>query len=180
MSDILLQVMLSRKRDQSGVLLVRDRTGRVLARFEALGRGSRGAGNTQMLVNGNTPTGTYRASRVIPTASANLNSYGPNGAIVLDPVSGNARAAEKIAGREGLLIHGGSLGGTTYWRGKNELRATHGCIRLRNEDMKRLMNLMFDESLSALQCTPIEVLVTVSDYPVTFDRPSGRMTARVP
>src|SRR5262245_24020293 len=110
MPEIRLQLMLSSDRNQSGLLIAQDAgNGRVLGYFEALARGSQGAGDTQMEVNGNTPTGTYRVTAMADTATWNQNSYGPNGALRLAPVSGNARAAEQLAGRTGLLIHGGSL-----------------------------------------------------------------------
>ena len=142
MADVHLRVMLSSDRGESGQLIVEDAgTGRVLGSFEALGRGSQGPGDTQMQVNGNTPTGSYVVTSVQHTATWNQNSYGPHGALRLSPVSGNAHAAEHVAGRQGLLIHGGAVGGTTYWRGANELRATHGCVRLRNQDMRRLVDV---------------------------------------
>lgn len=174
MSDIHLQLMLSRDRNQSGLLIAQDRvTGRVLGSFEALGRGSAGAGDTQMQVNGNTPSGTYVITSVQHTASWNQNSYGPHGALRLSPVSGNARAAEQIAGRQGLLIHGGSVGDTTYWRGENELRATHGCVRLRNQDMRRLVDILGEATHDsrAQQSRTIQVSLTITDYEMSFRRP---------
>lgn len=174
MPDIHIQLMLSSNRNQSGVLIVKDAgNGRVLGYFEALARGSQGPGDTQMQVNGNTPTGSYRVTALAATSSWNQDSYGPNGALRLSPVSGNAQAAEQLAGREGLLIHGGSLGATGYWRGANELRATHGCVRLRNEDMHRLTQVLYDAANDpvAPQSRAVEVTLTVADYEMSFMRP---------
>lgn len=173
MPNVHLRVLLSAKREQSGILVVQDRSGKTVAQFEALGRGNQGGGDTQMLIDGNTPTGTYRASSVSSTESWNQISYGPNGAITLEPLSGNAIAAEQNAGRKGLLIHGGSSGNSTYWRGAGELRATHGCIRLRNQDMKKLTNLLFEASFSEKDCQPVDVLVTVTDHLMSFMRPGN-------
>ena len=174
MPDIHMQLMLSSDRNQSGVLIVQDASnGRVLGYFEALARGSQGSGDTQMQVNGNTPTGSYRVTALADTSSWNQNSYGPNGALRLSPVSGNAQAAEQLAGRQGLLIHGGSIGAAGYWRGANELRATHGCVRLRNEDMQRLTQVLYDAASDPLaqQSRAVEVTLTVADYEMSFMRP---------
>ncbi len=174
MPDIDLQLLLSRNRNYSGLLLVKERSsGKVLGQFEALGRGSQGAGDTQMVVNGNTPTGSYRVSRLEDSAQWNQSSYGPNGVLRLEPVSGNALAAEQMAGREGLLIHGGSLGGAGYWRGTDELRATHGCVRVSNESMRTLNQLLFESTQDngKMQCTPVDVRLNVSDHDMSFKRP---------
>ena len=174
MSRIDLEVHLSSNRNLSGVLIAKDHlTGRILGQFQALGRGSQGLGDTQMQVNGNTPTGTYRVLRVESTQGWAQTSYGPNGALRLDPVSGNALSAEQLAGRRGLLIHGGTLGGSTYWRGANELRATHGCIRLSNANMAQLVGILFDATLDSRkqQSTAIEVNLAVRDHHMSFARP---------
>lgn len=174
MPDIHLQLLLSSNRDQSGLLIAHDASnGRVLGYFEALGRGSQGPGDTQMQVNGNTPTGAYRVTAIADTSAWDQNSYGPNGALRLSPVSGNARAAEQLAGREGLLIHGGSRANEGYWRGANELRATHGCVRLSNEDMQRLGQVLYEAGNDALaqQSRAIEVTLTIADYEMSLIRP---------
>lgn len=172
MPQIFLELMLPKKRDQSGVLIVKS-AGAVLAKFEALGRGSQGAGDTQMQVNGNTPTGRYAVTQIVPTGGWNQSSYGPNGALRLAPVSGNALAAEVFAGREGLLIHGGAPGKNSYWRGEGELRATHGCVRLSDSDVKRLAELLSSAGMVSTrqQCVPVEVSLTVTDYSMSFARP---------
>src|SRR5258708_38953578 len=174
MSDVDLTVMLSSKRNQSGLLIVKERgSGKTLGTFEALGRGSQGSGDTQMTVDGNTPTGEYEVEKMEATAGWNQSSYGPNGALRLRPVSGNALAAEQIAGRQGLLVHGGRPGANGYWRGGGELRATHGCLRLRDEDVNRLVSLLFVASNDAQsnRCQTINVRLTVTDHQASFVRP---------
>lgn len=172
MPDIHIKVQLSEARSQSGIMTILGRNG-VLAQFEVLGRGSVGGGDTQMSVKGNTPTGRYEVSEIADTTNWNQNSYGPNGALRLKPISGNALAAEQQAGRTGLLIHGGALGGTNYWRGAGELRATFGCLRLSNRDVDRLRNLIWAEGQNDRQmvCEPVDVDVTVTDHPMSFRRP---------
>ncbi len=175
MSDIHIMVMLSRERNQSGVLkLIRD--GNVLAEYEALGRGSVGSGDTQLQVNGNTPTGEYEASQVVSTAEWSQSSYGPNGAIRLKPVSGNAQIAVDVLGRSGLLIHGGSPAGSNYWRKtqqSSDLRATLGCIRLSNDNMLDLISRLHLQTMDAKhnRSVDLKVKVTVNDYDMSLSRP---------
>lgn len=138
-----LVVRLPKNRDLSGILHLLDKRGKQIGKFEVLGRGSRGPGETSLLNKGNTPTGTYDASEIVDTGGWSESSYGRYGAIRLKPLSGNAVVAE-AHGRSGLLIHGGDTGAADYWRGADALRATHGCLRLRNSDIKALIKLIQD------------------------------------
>jgi hypothetical protein len=64
-----------------------------------------------VLPYGDTPTGGYRVPGLEATGNGtnrSAPSYGPNGAIRLNPVSGDALTAAGI-GRQYLLIHGGDL-----------------------------------------------------------------------
>ncbi len=82
---------------------------------------------------GDTPLGGYQAY-FVPTGRGTkycVKKYGPSGALVLEPMSGNARKAAEN-GRLGLMIHGGDLSAA------GKLRATNGCIRISNEDMEAL------------------------------------------
>ena len=174
MGDVTLELNLSSIRDHSGQLVVRDRpTGKVLKVFEALGRGSQGPGNTQFMVDGNTPTGVYGVSRIEDTTTWNSASYGPHGALRLVPLSGNAAVAATVSGRQGLLIHGGTLGQPGYWRGGQQLRATHGCVRLHDESMRELIDLLFASTIDSTlrHCGEIDVILTVTDHDQCFARP---------
>ncbi|MCH9670680.1 MAG: L,D-transpeptidase [Gammaproteobacteria bacterium] len=177
MPDIALRLFLSSDRNRSGRLHVSEvRSGRQLAEFEALGRGSQGPGDTQLQVQGNTPVGEYRVERIETTTNWAQSSYGPNGALRLTPHSGNAEVAERVARRRGLLIHGGSVGGGGYWRGEGELRATHGCVRLRNEDMRRLVAILSSaqsENSSGAKTIPLQVSLSVSDHNMSVELPIG-------
>lgn len=141
--DLVIRIELSEDRNQTGVLVLRNAAGSQLAGpFPAFGRADNATaaahGNptrnpTQLY--GDTPTGTYdipRATATGPGTNYNNRSYGPNGALVLSPTGGQALIAA-TNGRVGLLIHGGAPG--TGGR----LRATHGCVRLSDQDMARLM-----------------------------------------
>ena len=167
-APIHITVSLSSIRNQSGVMTV-TRSGQILGRFQVLGRGSQGGGDTQLQVSGNTPTGSYRATRTVSTEAWNQSSYGPSGAIRLDPIGGNA----VTSGRSGILIHGGSPGGSGYWRGAGELRATHGCLRLSNADVAQLARTLSEGHADPAhnQSAPYIVQVTVKDYEMSFARP---------
>ena len=167
MSDLQLKVLLSEDRNLSGLMqVININTNTVIAQYEALGRGSQGAGDTQMVTNGNTPTGSYSVTKIKPTANFNQSSYGPSGALELKPLDGNALAAS----RPGILVHGGSSGGEGYFRGEGALRATHGCIRLSNYDMGSLIQVIFESTLNEVKriSEAITITLSVDDYPCSF------------
>ena len=91
---------------------------------------------------GDIPTGEYGA-RVI---SAGSKKYGPHERIDLHiAVSGDAvialgeKTEDGSGGRYGLLIHGGPLNAA------GKLRPTYGCARLRDEDMRTLLDFVKKE-----------------------------------
>jgi L,D-transpeptidase catalytic domain len=129
--DVQLEVKLPFNRNRSGTVAVKI-DGRTARTYEVLGRGSQGSGDTVFMTDGNTPTGTYQG--VSLENKPNQQSYGPV-ALRLKAISGDALIAHDSFGRDGLLIHGGSPGGPNYWRGSGQLRATHGCLRLSNDDV---------------------------------------------
>jgi len=163
MAHVHLRVLFPRNRTRTGLLRV-EQDGRIIAEFAALGRGNRGQGDTSLLNEGNTPTGIYTATGLESAAGRDLKKYGPWGAVRLKPVGGQALLAERIGHRSGLLIHGGSLGSTGYWRGEGALRATHGCIRLSNEDIRRLKQIFEDASLGKDKCAAPTVTVSVEEH----------------
>ena len=162
MPHVHLRALFPRDRGRTGMLQV-EQDGLLLAEFPALGRGSDGAGDTSMLEDGNTPAGDYMATGLESTEQRNQNSYGPWGAVRLRPVGGDAVVAERVGQRSGLLIHGGSLGAAGYWRGAGALRATHGCIRLSNEDMKSLKEILESASHAENSCVRPSVTVSVEE-----------------
>lgn len=127
---------------QTGTMRLEDEGGRLLAGpFPAYGRADTeqatrhgNPGRSPLLPYGDTPTGTFAIPRAVATGAGTRyaeHSYGPNGALVLRPTGGAALTA--AVKRIGLLIHGGDPG-----KG-GVLRATHGCVRLSDADMLRLM-----------------------------------------
>jgi hypothetical protein len=105
---------------------------------------------------GDTPEGTYVMRSIRSTSDLNQKSYGPNGAIVLEPVGGTALIA-KENGRTGVWIHGGATG-------KDDLlRRTNGCLRVFNADMTRIIDAIAKNSVnaSANRCEVQEMSVQV-------------------
>jgi hypothetical protein len=137
-----LRVELSSDRDQMGTLRLYKQGVSIAGPFRAFGRSDTQKATTHQNPTrdptrpyGDTPTGTYDVPRAVTTGegtSYSNHSYGPNGALVLKPTSGQAATAA-ANGRIGLFVHGGDPG-----QG-GKLRATHGCIRLSNADMAALM-----------------------------------------
>lgn len=100
----------------------------------------------QLKVDGDLPTGTFRCQVIGPGDPS--HAYGPNRRLLLIGISDNALLAMKV--RSGLLVHGGDLNPAyTWWDG---LRPTHGCLRLKNEDVAAL--------IAALGSAEIQMIVT--------------------
>ena len=169
MPDVHLRVKLPLNRDRSGTLAV-EMNGKTIRTYEVLGRGSQGAGDTVFKNNGNTPTGTYDGLGF--KNKNNHKSYGPV-ALRLKEKSGDALLAHDAFGRDGLLIHGGSLGGPTYWRGSGELRATHGCLRLDSDDMLNLQTLVTSAATNSATQTCDLTKITVSVETEEYDYQHG-------
>ena len=141
--QLIIRVELSNDRNQIGALKLQNLSGATLAGpFNVFGRSddsmARAHGNAthdSTKPYGDTPSGTYEIPKAVATGDSTSyasHSYGPNGALVLKPKSGDAATAASN-GRIGLLIHGGDPGSG------GKLRATHGCLRLSNSDMASLM-----------------------------------------
>jgi lipoprotein-anchoring transpeptidase ErfK/SrfK len=167
--DVHLKAKLPYNRDRSGTLAVQI-DGKTVRTYEVLGRGSQGPGDTVFQTNGNTPTGTYQGIGI--ENKNNQQSYGPV-ALRLKAVSGDALIAHDAFGRDGLLIHGGSLGGPGYWRGAGQLRATHGCLRLSNDDMLNLQTLITSAATNPGTNTCDLAKVTISVETEEYDYEHG-------
>ena len=161
MEKIHLYVWLPQNRNITGRLYVYQ-NGRFHAAFPVLGRGSRGPGQTEMLKNGNTPTGVYSGNVFQENTGLPKDSYGPWGRVRLEPVSGNALAAKRHH-RSGLLIHSGSLGSTHSFLGAGQLRATNGCLRVSDADMLRLKEIIKEAQDDGRVCRATDISVTVSE-----------------
>jgi hypothetical protein len=170
MANITLRVKLPYDRNKSGRLAI-EVDGKTIRTYEALGRGESASPGqwqnpkTEFQDKGATPTGTYEGTGF--EVKQNAHSYGPF-ALRLRAKSGDALIAKDVFDRDGLLIHGGDFGGPGYWRKAGALRQTQGCIRLSNEDMLNLQNVVasFTTNPQTMTCdlTKIAVSVETEEY----------------
>jgi hypothetical protein len=173
MAKVVSKVLLPKNRNRPRTLIV-EIDGMPAATFDLLGRGSRGPGNTEFLENGSTPTGVYQGAAWRSTASQNASSYGPNGKLTLNPVSGNSLKARYFK-RVDLVVHGGDLDTRpgSPWNG--DLKPTHGCLRIDNDDVTTLHSLLLgasnDESMK-MSVAP-QVWINVQEGDVFDDSDDG-------
>ncbi len=164
MSKVILKVLLARNRDREGTMTVVV-DGHPLRTFKVLGRGSAGSGDTQFKHNGNTPTGLWEGKGWQDTSKKDPLAYGPNGAEILEPVSGNALIASTVFHRDLFRIHGGALDPrpNSPWYGG--LNPTNGCLRLSNQDIKTLSALLYNASIDDEKrvCVTPKVWVNVQE-----------------
>jgi lipoprotein-anchoring transpeptidase ErfK/SrfK len=167
-SNVNLNVLLLKNRRHPGWLRV-EVDGIPKAEFRVLGRGSTtvkcksnarvSTGNPTLnpyRFAGNTPTGDFVSPGMTSTADWPQRSYGPCGAVRLKAVGGDALIAEKL-GRTGLLIHGGAPGQFDGYA------STLGCLRLRNNDMRQLRDLLSGEDPLKQLCFNLRVTVTIRE-----------------
>lgn len=135
-----LIALLSADRNQLGTLQV-CLNGAISESFPCLGKADRETaarkGNPKCNPErpyGDTPTGAWRVR--VGGIQKDPHVYGPNRVLLLWPLGGQGYLAYTIGGRGGIWIHGGdpnAAGG---------LRPTYGCIRVSNETMARLLELI--------------------------------------
>jgi|ERR1017187_5311399 hypothetical protein len=104
--------------------------------LDAHGEGTNGSYN---VVGGNTPPGLYECMKVEKTLSTEgtgiWNAYGP-WYVWLQELEGQ----ESSRGRSGVGMHGGGSNSPAPLAPKQGFYPTHGCVRLQNEDLPRLIN----------------------------------------
>lgn len=174
---IRIDVELPHNRENLGTLTV-SANGRTLGTFKVLGKADNGRAAASKDKNGNpktpnpganpllpygyTPTGFYNVPVALPSGAGTshpASSFGPNGVLALEPTGGQAKEA-KANNRKGFLIHAGppnSLG---------QLRRTNGCLRVSNDDMASLLQLLDEASIAggtAPYCAVKEVQVQVAE-----------------
>jgi hypothetical protein len=151
-----LVVTLHPARNHTGMLRLEDTNGRlILGPVPVAGRSSDARaeqhGNPRrdpLLRYGDTPTGTYRATRILKSGEGTLyehHAYGPHGVIVLEAVSGDAALAD-AAGRHRLFIEGGDIGR------RGNIRSTTGALRLTNTHQAALLAALGDATGFLCHC----------------------------
>lgn len=158
-----LYVDLPRDRTKTGSIVLEDDLGRVLAGpFACYGKADDKEAGLQGNPKrdprrpfGDTPYGTYSVTGFLPSGDGTTltaRQYGPAGVIVLKPESGDAFEAY-LNGRNGLLIHGGDPSPS------GGLKATFGCIRLANDDMQAMMQVLRNVGVKPAVCHCLKVQV---------------------
>ena len=164
--DVYLNILLPKRREHPGWIRI-EIDGTPKGEFRVLGRGSttdggKPTGNPTLnpFVNaGNTPVGDYVSPGFREHKGKAQRSYGPNPAIRLRAVAGDALIAQDIFGRNNLLIHGGPPGRF------DGLSSTLGCLRLKDDDMSELIRLISNagENAQAARCEGVSVRVAVRE-----------------
>jgi len=146
---------------------------RILATASA--RVARAHGNplcSPALPFGHPPLGRYVVAASLPPGHHRRRAgrYGHLGALVLDPVGGDAAAA----GRR-VVLHGGPLDP------RGRLRPTRGGLRVSNRDMAALLDLLNRVNAAGDPLSSVEIVEAAeSSSPAELDRPGGRRVAGEP
>jgi len=148
-----LQVILNQNRSKTGVAMLTMPDGSS-HHFACLAKSDNAAavahGNptrNPLLPFGDLPKGIYTGEVTAAAAGSDTakRTYGPHARILLLAVSGDClEACTGKRPRWGLMIHGGALGA------KGVLRPTHGCLRLSDDNMKTLLDLIGDSTLDVV------------------------------
>jgi len=143
--ELIIKVNLPLDRAETGTLSVSTTSGQLLlSDVDVVGKSDNqraaAEGNPTRqptLPYGDTPEGEYAVPRAISTGDGTVysqHSYGGAGALVLDPIGGEALTA-KQNGRTGLLIHSGAMR-------DGKLRVTHGCLRVSEANMREIFEVI--------------------------------------
>ncbi|MFN0081174.1 MAG: RHS repeat domain-containing protein [Ferruginibacter sp.] len=128
-----VQVHAYKDRAKSGyaLLIVTNNDGVEVYRtvVKAMGTG----GRKRNVKNSDTPQGKYKILGYRKTGNGtgyNAVSFGPNDLLALD------YQGEEGGSRDGMHVHGGRQEGK--YKGRKTLATTHGCMRINDEDIKKL------------------------------------------
>ena len=125
---MLITITVSAHREQPGKLSLDDFECPCLCKADKAFAMAQGNPNRDpLLPEGDTPTGRYMAT--VGVVELPERSYGPYPVIHLRAMSGDALTAN----RAGLAVHSGPLNDA------GQLRPTHGCIRVADDDQKELV-----------------------------------------
>lgn len=89
------------------------------------------------LPNGDTPPGKYEVGTIYDTTGE-----APYGHYCIDLV--DLEGQETLNGRAGISLHGGGSGLSDPFAPRQGWVATHGCIRVQNEDLEHIVALIRD------------------------------------
>jgi len=136
-NEVYINVITPKQRHLEGPLIVFDSSG-ILFKTHSLCRG-KNENRLKAAGEGDTPTG--KASTNYENVYTTNYSYGQYGIIRLNGLTGEFLESKK-KGRSGLLIHcGHTMGYDKTFSDNGYLRSTHGCIRVYNAEMEKLVKL---------------------------------------
>lgn len=127
-----IEVRLPADRTRLGVLTLGDFTCPCLGKADNLtAKKNNNPSRDPLKQFGDTPLGTYLLS--LGPVAWPVTAYGTVPVLIMEPIDGPALVAKEVGKRSGLLTHGGAL------NNQGQLRPTFGCIRVRNEHQKELV-----------------------------------------
>lgn len=136
-NEVYINVITPKQRHLEGPLIVFDSSG-ILFKTHSLCRG-KNENRLKAAGEGDTPTG--KTSTNYENINTSNYSYGQYGIIRLNGLTGEFLDAQK-KGRSGLLIHcGHTVGYDKTFSDNGYLMSTHGCIRVYNAEMGKLVKL---------------------------------------
>lgn len=136
-NEVYINVITPKQRHLEGPLIVFDSSG-ILFKTHSLCRG-KNENRLKAAGEGDTPTG--KASTNYENVYTTDYSYGQYGIIRLNGLTGEFLESKK-RGRSGLLIHcGHTIGYDKTFSDNGYLMSTHGCIRVYNAEMEKLVKL---------------------------------------
>ena len=136
-NEVYINVITPKQRHLEGPLIVFDSSG-ILFKTHSLCRG-KNENRLKAAGEGDTPKG--KASTNYENVYTTNYSYGQYGIIRLNGLTGEFLESKK-KGRSGLLIHcGHTMGYDKTFSDNGYLRSTHGCIRVYNAEMEKLVKL---------------------------------------
>ncbi len=183
-SDYIIEIIFDQDRNIYGELRLYHPSGYLLyGPVQVLGRSdeliSSSHGNSErnpIMQYGDTPTGVYNSYLkssldIFPTygipyseviSASGMKTFGSQGLVVLDAVSGDALKAKEQSNRFGLMIHAGDL----Y---NEQLRPTSGCVRMFPRDMANMFYMLIALSEFYNYNGKVEIINGVVDIKVRND-----------
>lgn len=132
---LIINVRLPRDRTQLGTLTCGDFSCSCLGKADNATAARNGNRSRNPLMRfGDTPLGEYDIT--IGPVGWPMGTYGTHPILDMEPTAGDALVAKLEGKRSGLATHGGAL------NRQGRLRPTFGCIRVRNEHQKALLDLV--------------------------------------
>ncbi len=136
--DIEVHAYKDRKRYGYAVLIVKNRMGKEVYRTTVRVHGSSSLiGGKRDITNGDTPQGKYKIGddQAVWQKKKNTTSYGPNALLRLKYLGGEGGK------RQYMHVHGGRQEGKNYKKYGKILWNTHGCMRIKDDEIKEIKNI---------------------------------------